>query len=640
MTDSPAPDPPPADSLQCLLPPPPAYLRARSRTPDSAVVPEPVLALTTTATAPPPAAVSPTPPPPGTDAVAAPASAPDVPAGAAAVVLRARERPAPPASACFLCMRARARCVGGVPCERCRLLGVPHMCITAESIYSRAAARSTAQTRAASAGAACPSPSAAATAVAATTAAPPEAVCATSQVDPVYVMRELAAMKREQRKLLEDMELLRYQNEKLERSLETAKREVSCSQQSLKEMEAQQRELFQQQQQQQQQQPQPLPCASDASEVGPPFVPYAPLPKKRRSRTGHVPPLPQAPPPSLQQEEEDVEEQQEEQLEPLRRKRRRRALQQQAVQQQQGALFPAVDGLAVIVYDLLAKPPRVCHVSPAVGALLGTAPADMLGAPWFRLVHRSLVPQTLAAMDKVVRTGAPAQTTELYQHRGGGFIQTTDTHNVVFDTAGRPHYDVVNIVPLRDPLVYSTPAPPAPPAVPAVPALLPPHVDSRLYAAAAHSYGHGPAVPPAWACPAVEPATAPADVEGCAEAGAYSTSPVPQTQPQQPGDTPQGVATAGDSGVPASVGDAPDADGTAGVSSEPVDSGGGGGEAGPGSGPEAQTAGAAAAGADTAAPPAEPYYDLFATSDPTSGSDDTPPQPYGVTPAFYGYPYN
>ena len=68
--------------------------------------------------------------------------------------------------------------------------------------------------------------------------------------------------------------------------------------------------------------------------------------------------------------------------------------------------------------------------------------------------------------------------------------------------------------------------------------------------------------------------------------------------------------------------------------------GGGGGEAGPESGPEAQTAGAAAAGADTAAPPAEPYYDLFATSDPTSGSDDTPPQPYGVTPAFYGYPYN
>lgn len=597
MTDSPAPalapvpapdapDASEAPSLPRMLPPPPAYLRAHSRTP------EPVLALTTTTAAPAPSP-SPQPQPQPQPQALQPQQG--------AVVLRARERPAPPSATCFLCARAHAPCFGGVPCERCRAIGVPHMCITSESIYSSAAARQSRSAVASESASACalsPAPHPA------VPAEPAAAAAAAAQVDPVYVMRELAAMKREQRRLLEDMELLRYQNEKLERSLETAKREVSSSQQSLKEMEAQQREMLQQQQVQQVQQ------QCDAEELPP--TPGAARPRRRRVRSA-----PEVQPQALPAPRDESAPL------PTRPHKRRRRPREEGVEgggvEEEGvascapaaqapAPVQAVEGgPAVLVYDLTAKPPRVCHASPAVGALLGTAPAALLGAPWFRLVHRSLGPQTLAAMDKVARTGAPAQTTELYQHRGGGFIQTTDTHSAVFDAAGLPLYDVVTIVPFRPPAV------PAPTAAPS--ALYP-----RLYAAA-HPYANSapvapvapvtPVTPvtPAWACPvAADPAASAYPVPAVVPQQVQEqVSPAPQQQQQQtPVPTPQVEA----------------------------ESGGVGEDGGAKEGNAAADAGAAPTTAG------EQYYDLFATSDPTSGSDDTPPQPFGVTPTYYGYPYS
>ena len=296
------------------------------------------------------------------------------------------------------------------------------------------------------------------------------ALRATSQVDPIYVMRELAAMKKEQKKLLDDMQQLRIQNEKLEKSLEKAQMEVTNS--KLLSLEAQEKMRQQQEKYLQikaqldeedssslrnddqdgesQEGDQAFDDGRSAPAVAfgrggrggnkrgttrtrPPFQAqiqqpfsvaeqsnkHAPMPENKRHRSGadlvpqiiNVPLIPQ------------------------------RHMQHSAQSKQLSR-----DGLAIIVYDLFEKPPKVSALTPAMGNLLGVDPADLIGVPWYELVHSNMESQTMAAMTKAIQTGAPVQITELYRHSNGGFIHTTDTHTVVLDTSGSPHFDSVNVV--------------------------------------------------------------------------------------------------------------------------------------------------------------------------------------------------
>ena len=474
------------DSMQRFIPPPPAYALQRKASLTTLQLPAPppsgsAVSSVTIAACSPGSRCSPTtvssadeerneqPPSP----LALTQQALTVSTTPSGAVVLPPGRAASMGGACFLCMKARTPCFGGVPCERCRLLGVPHMCITTESIYSRALARR-----------GLPVPQLTSSQDVAQEVAPVKvegqsqaeeqnknavvkvvALRTASQVDPIYVMRELAAMKEEQKKLLDDMQQLRIQNEKLEKSLEKAKMEVNNS--KLLSLEAQQK-LQQQQQKYRQikdQQGEEDSLSSrddvqDGEELQEGNQAYddgreTPVTSFGRGGRGSSRRGITRSRPSYQAQ---IQEQsgKSESLPESKRLRGGAGLAPQIVnvpliphqhlQRSGRGKQPTGDGVAIIVYDLFEKPPKVSNVTPAMGNLLGVDPTEIVGMPWFELVHNNMESQTMAAMTKAIQTGSPAQIQELYRHSNGGFVHTTDTHTVVLDTSGAPHYDSVNVV--------------------------------------------------------------------------------------------------------------------------------------------------------------------------------------------------
>lgn len=201
-------------------------------------------------------------------------------------------------NACFLCIKAKTPCDGKTPCSRCIRLNVAHMCLKPNSLLAKAglptvhhgnpesdalhnvftppasALGSDSDTIQRTAGGfrfnaltgqrAYPSQTTGTTAVARTGAEQPMAsqlpslggtvpgVSAqvgvtssqTSRPDPVYVLQELSSMRREHRRLINEVKLLRFQNERLERNLETAKQEAEAERLHQKATELRERQFF------------------------------------------------------------------------------------------------------------------------------------------------------------------------------------------------------------------------------------------------------------------------------------------------------------------------------------------------------------------------------------------------------------
>eukprot|EP01105_Mastigella_eilhardi_P015903 TRINITY_DN3642_c0_g1_i1.p1 TRINITY_DN3642_c0_g1~~TRINITY_DN3642_c0_g1_i1.p1 ORF type:complete len:399 (+),score=107.79 TRINITY_DN3642_c0_g1_i1:164-1360(+) len=82
-------------------------------------------------------------------------------------------------SSCFLCLKAKAVCDRKCPCSRCSMMNVPHMCLSLDTINRRLAASSGQ---------------------------------ASEKLDPTFILRELEQMKKEQRRLQEEVTALRKHN--------------------------------------------------------------------------------------------------------------------------------------------------------------------------------------------------------------------------------------------------------------------------------------------------------------------------------------------------------------------------------------------------------------------------------------------
>ena len=207
-------------------------------------------------------------------------------------------------NACFLCIKAKTPCDGKTPCSRCARLNVAHMCLKPNSLLAKAGlptVQSTGPETDALRGAFAPPASALSSdadtiqrtnggfrfnALTGQKAYPPQGAnttaiartggdqpasqaqqpplftsqggtlsaggsahlgntsSQTSRPDSVYVLQELSSMRREHRRLINEVKLLRFQNERLERNLETAKQEAEAERLHQKVAELRERSFF------------------------------------------------------------------------------------------------------------------------------------------------------------------------------------------------------------------------------------------------------------------------------------------------------------------------------------------------------------------------------------------------------------
>ncbi|KAH3764835.1 hypothetical protein Pelo_3258 [Pelomyxa schiedti] len=250
---------------------------------------------------------------------------------------------------CFLCLKAKMVCDHNSPCSRCVSMKVPHMCLSADSINRRLHSQSSA-----------------------------------AKLDPSFILGELSVMKREQKKLHEEVLSLRKQNERLEMAL-SASTSPSLSPASSGTSQ---------------------PVVSEVSSDGR-GTDHERTPLLRMGRAMLVS-SPSTPAPAP-------------------------ATQEMLLQDQQ----------AIVIFDLSQNPATVLNATERFCQVLGYGVEEVMGMAWHKLIHRDYVDRTMEILQKNMNNTIDID--QVYVHKDGRLFSANDTHRIFLNPEGKPLLDIVSV---------------------------------------------------------------------------------------------------------------------------------------------------------------------------------------------------
>lgn len=96
-----------------------------------------------------------------------------------------------------------------------------------------------------------------------------------------------------------------------------------------------------------------------------------------------------------------------------------------------------------LVFDLTAQPPTVISAPDNFCRMMGYEMHEVMNMPWHKFIHPSNVHRTMNILNQA-HMSTTIQFPQIYKTKDGHMFRTLDTHNIVYES-GRPIYDIVSI---------------------------------------------------------------------------------------------------------------------------------------------------------------------------------------------------